>query len=110
MSYKPAIPLRSKDARPEKLRFGERGRSKTEWGPIRPHSNLLLPSNNFLSIKKTENLSLQFLLPLHLPQFHPPDLARNRLGQALHKIHLERVLIWRRHMLDMLLQLACQFG
>src|SRR6266699_3019120 len=77
---------------------------------MRPHSNLLLPSHNFLSVKKKGNLSLQLLLPLHLPQFHPPDLARNRLRQALHELHLARVLVRSRDLLDMLLQLTRQLG
>lgn len=49
------------------------------------------------------------LLPLPLTQFHAPDLARNRLGQALHKLHLAWVLLGSRDILDVLLQLAGQF-
>src|SRR3974390_2490301 len=45
-----------------------------------------------------------------IAQFYSTDLAGDRLGQALHKLDLARVFVWRGDLLDVFLQFACQLG
>src|SRR5438067_5216197 len=51
----------------------------------------------------------QLLLLLHLTQLDPTNLPRNRLGQAIHKLNLARILIGSRNLFDVFLQLRGQF-
>ncbi len=64
---------------------------------------LINPRRKTLRFSGRESSLPQFLLTFHLAEFNAADLARNRLGQALHKLDLARVLIGCRHALDMLL-------
>ena len=50
------------------------------------------------------------LLDVLLPDLHPADLPADRLGQLGHELDDPRVLVGRRGLLDVLLQLGCQLG